>query len=111
MADVVFNMRTFQKVDELMRICRFAIRKAQRESHQRGVANVYSINGQLYFETPSGEYCRARPRRQRLWGLMLSRLSSLLGTCGSGSSALTWHVRYDQQQLFDMSFWHQPSSR
>ncbi len=61
MADVLRDMGTFQKVDELMRVCRSAVRKAQAESRRLGVANVYSFDGQLYYELPNGEYSRNRP--------------------------------------------------
>ncbi len=61
MADVLRDMDTFQKVDELMRVCRSAVRKAQAESRRLGVANVYSFDGQLYYELPNGEYSRNRP--------------------------------------------------
>jgi len=61
MAEVLQNMDTYHKVDELMRICRSAVRKAQAESRRLGVANVYSFDGQLYYELPNGEYSRNRP--------------------------------------------------
>ena len=52
MAEVLKNIDTFRKADELMRICRSAVRKAQAESRRLGVANVYSFNGERYFELP-----------------------------------------------------------
>lgn len=61
MMSVLDNVVTFQKVDELMRICRSAVRKAQAESRQLGVANVYYIDGQVYYELPNGEYTRTPP--------------------------------------------------
>jgi hypothetical protein len=61
MANLLQDMDTFQKVDEFMRVCRSAVRKAQAESRRLGVANVYSFDGQLYYELPSGEYSRNRP--------------------------------------------------
>jgi hypothetical protein len=61
MSNLLQNMDTFQKVDELMRICRSTVRKAQVESRRLGVPNVYSFDGQLYYELPSGEYSRNRP--------------------------------------------------
>jgi len=61
MADVLQDVDTYQKVDELMRVCRTAVRKAQAESRRLGVANVYSFGGQLYYELPNGEYSRTRP--------------------------------------------------
>jgi len=61
MAEMLQDMETYQKVDELMRICRSAVREAQAESHRLGVANVYSFNGELYYELPNGGYSRNRP--------------------------------------------------
>ena len=56
MAHVSPNLETFQKADEIMQIFRSAVRKAQAESRRLGVPNVYTINGQRYFEFPNGEY-------------------------------------------------------
>lgn len=61
MADTLQDVGTYQKVDELMRVCRSAVRKAQAESRGLGVANVYSFHGQVYYELPNGEYSRNRP--------------------------------------------------
>ena len=61
MANLLQNVETYQKADELMRICRSAVRKAQEESRRLGVANVYSIDGTIYYELPGGEYSRVRP--------------------------------------------------
>ena len=61
MAEVLQNLETFQKADELMRICRSAVRKAQAESRRLGVANVYSIDGQLLYELPNGSLSPIAP--------------------------------------------------
>ena len=61
MADVLHDVDTYQRMDELMRVCRSAVRKAQAESRALGVANVYSFDGRLYYELPNGEYSRKRP--------------------------------------------------
>ena len=55
---------TYQKIDELMRVCRSAVREAQAESRRLGVANVYSFDDQLYYELPNGEYSRIRPQSE-----------------------------------------------
>ena len=62
MADVLRDVETFQKADELMRVCRSAVRKAQAESRRLEVPNVYSIDGQIYYELPNGEYTRTPPK-------------------------------------------------
>lgn len=61
MADLLRDVATFQRVDELMRVCRSAVRIAQAESRRLGVANVYSFEGHIYYELPSGEFSRIRP--------------------------------------------------
>jgi len=61
MAGPLNDLETYQRVDELVRVFRSAVRKAQAESRRLGVPNVYSINGQLYYELPNGDYTRTRP--------------------------------------------------
>jgi hypothetical protein len=55
------DLSTYLKAEEMLRIARRAVRKAQEESRRRGVPNVYSINGLLYYELPSGELSRTDP--------------------------------------------------
>ena len=52
---------TFARLDEIIRIGRRTVRKAQDDSRRLGVPNVYSINGFLYYELPSGELSRTDP--------------------------------------------------
>ncbi len=61
MADILHDRETYQKIEELMRVCRSAVRKAQAESRRLGVANVYSFEGHLYYELPNGEYSYNAP--------------------------------------------------
>ncbi len=49
------------RFDDIVRIGRAAVREAQEESRRLGVPNVYSINGFLYYELPSGELSRTDP--------------------------------------------------
>ena len=46
---------------EFIRIGNRAVQKAQEESRRLGVPNVYSYNGIIYFETPSGELSTIDP--------------------------------------------------
>ncbi|MCG8653795.1 MAG: hypothetical protein MI861_28410 [Pirellulales bacterium] len=46
---------TYATTDELIRLGSIAVTQAQNESRRLGVPNVYSINGRIYFETPTGE--------------------------------------------------------
>lgn len=62
MAESLQNITTFTKADELMRICRAAVRKAQAKNRRLGVANVYSFNGERYFELPNGDFSRKPPK-------------------------------------------------
>ena len=62
MGDKLKNIETYRKADEIMRICRSAVRKAQAESRRLGVANVYSFDGERFFELPNGDYSRTAPK-------------------------------------------------
>ncbi len=60
-SDSPMTLETFIRAQEIIRIGRCAVRKAQEESRRLGVPNVYSINGLLYYELPSGELSRTDP--------------------------------------------------
>ncbi len=51
MANTVNDLATYQKADEIMAVCRTAVRKAQEESRRQGVPNVYFLDGHLYYDT------------------------------------------------------------
>ncbi|NQU20227.1 MAG: hypothetical protein HQ567_03020 [Candidatus Nealsonbacteria bacterium] len=59
-----FDLATYLEFEEILRIGRRAVHKAQEESRRLGVPNVYSINGFLYYELPSGELSRTDPYPQ-----------------------------------------------
>ena len=50
-----------KKGEEFIRIGNAAVREAQEENRRLGIPNVYSINGILYYELPSGELSRTDP--------------------------------------------------
>lgn len=52
---------TYARIDDFLRIASTAVAKAQEESRRRGVPNVYSINGTIYYELPSGELSTQDP--------------------------------------------------
>jgi hypothetical protein len=56
---------TYLFADDVMRVCRLAVHKAQDDSRRRGVANVYFINGKRIFELPNGELTREDPTGDR----------------------------------------------
>ena len=55
------SAETYALFDELVRLANIGVRKAQEESRRNGVPNVYSINGRIYYETPSGELSLTDP--------------------------------------------------
>ena len=57
----VLDSLTYSRIDEFLRIASSAVAKAQHESREQGVPNVYSINGRIYFELPSGELSTSDP--------------------------------------------------
>ncbi len=64
MVKATFDLDTWKKIKELSQIGRRAVQRAQVESRRLGVPNVYSINGILYYELPSGELSRTDPYKQ-----------------------------------------------
>jgi len=57
----VLDNVTYSRIDDFLRIASSAVAKAQVDSRKRGVPNVYSINGRIYFELPSGELSTTDP--------------------------------------------------
>ena len=55
------SAETYATVDEIVRVANRAVARAQEESRQLGVPNVYSINGRLYYETSTGELSAVDP--------------------------------------------------
>jgi hypothetical protein len=46
---------------DYIRIFNDAVKEAQIENHKNNLPNVYSINGQMYFELPNKELVKKRP--------------------------------------------------
>jgi hypothetical protein len=55
------TLEAYQLFEDLLRVGRVAVAKAQEESRRLGVPNVYSINGRIYYETPTGELSLVDP--------------------------------------------------
>ena len=55
------NIETYRLAIDLQRIGNRAVRAAQEESRRLGVPNVYSKDGVLYFELPTGEITQKNP--------------------------------------------------
>lgn len=64
-ADMASELEMYRKADEWLRIFKTAVRKAQAESRRLGVPNVYTFNGQRYYELPNGEITRTLPEEYR----------------------------------------------
>ena len=65
MDELIRTIEMYEKVDEIVRIGRLAVKEAQEESRRLGVANVYFINGRTYYELPNGEYSLTPPPRKK----------------------------------------------
>ena len=59
--ECLLDLASLTRLDRILRIGRQATQKAQEESRQMGVPNVYSIDGQLHYELPSGELTTEDP--------------------------------------------------
>jgi hypothetical protein len=68
MASTSIPKQTYEKVQDLMRIANRAVRAAQEENRRRGIPNVFSINGILYYELPNGDLSRTDPYEQTAGG-------------------------------------------
>lgn len=55
------NIETYRLAVELQRIGNRAVRRAQEENRRLGIPNVYSKDGKLYFELPTGEITEKDP--------------------------------------------------
>jgi hypothetical protein len=61
MSNPGISYETYRKAAEFARIGNRAVRRAQEENRKKGIPNVYSINGILYYELPNGELSREDP--------------------------------------------------
>jgi len=49
----------------ILKIGNEAVKKAQKESLEKGIANVYSRNGQIFFQLPDGTITQEVPKEYR----------------------------------------------
>ena len=52
---------TYKRTRELLRIGNRAVKQAQEENRKKGIPNVYSYNGHIYYELPNGELTKENP--------------------------------------------------
>ena len=50
---------------EILKVASKAVKEAQRKSLENGVANVYSKNGQIYFQLPDGTITQETPKEYK----------------------------------------------
>ena len=50
---------------EMQRIGNSAVKEAQRKSLENRIANVYSKNGQIYFQLPDGTITQEMPKEYK----------------------------------------------
>lgn len=48
--------KTYKLFDKITRIGNRAVKKAQEENRQKGLPNVYSINGKIVYALPDGTF-------------------------------------------------------
>jgi len=53
---------------EILKIASKAVKEAQKKSLENGVANVYSKNGQIYFQLPDGTITQETPKEYKKVG-------------------------------------------
>ena len=51
----------YKETLEFLRIANRAVNKAQEENRKKGIPNVYSYNGHIYYELPNGELTKEDP--------------------------------------------------
>ena len=55
-------MRDITLEMDILKVASKAVKEAQRKSLKNGVANVYSKNGQIYFQLPDGTITQEIPK-------------------------------------------------
>lgn len=59
------SLETYKQAHELLRIATRAAKRAQEENRKKGIPNVYSFNGHIYYELPNGELTRENPYEEK----------------------------------------------
>ena len=49
------SLKTHKQSLEFLQIANRAAKRAQEENRKKGIPNVYSFNGHIYYELPNGE--------------------------------------------------------
>ena len=59
------SLEAHKQTREFLRIGNRAVKKAQEENRKKGIPNVYSYNGHIYYELPNGELTKKDPMRKQ----------------------------------------------
>jgi len=51
---------------DILKVASKAVKEAQRKSLENGIANVYSKNGQIYFQLPDGTITQETPKEYKV---------------------------------------------
>ena len=65
MSNREINPDIYKETRELLRIANRAVKKAQEENRKKGIPNVYSYNGHIYYELPNGELTKENPVKSK----------------------------------------------
>ena len=57
------SLEAHKQTREFMRIGNRAVKRAQEENRKKGIPNVYSYNGHIYYELPNGELTKEDPSK------------------------------------------------
>ena len=58
------RLETYKRMYDFLRIGNRAVKKAQEENRKKGIPNVYSYNGHIYYELPNGELTKENPLKK-----------------------------------------------
>lgn len=59
------SLETYKQAHEFQRIANRAAKRAQEENRKKGIPNVYSFNGHIYYELPNGELTKENPYEEK----------------------------------------------
>ena len=59
------KLETYKRMYDFLRIGNRAVKKAQEENRKKGIPNVCSYNGHIYYELPNGELTKKDPMRKQ----------------------------------------------
>ena len=58
------KLETYKRMYDFLRIGNRAVKRAQEENRKKGIPNVYSYNGHIYYELPDGELTKEDPLKR-----------------------------------------------